>query len=205
VSNQGKKKGQVTGKKEQFTNSGKRSNMPLVLGLLSLAVIGGLVFFIVTRGNKAEEQAQGSYFGEPVSETRSYVGRYLSMTTVEPEVDGEWIVLPLQTVEENSIVYFEVENNQGFMVPLMAYITPSGRLFAGSSMCEPCRGRYFSLAGETLVCDTCRTTYTIESHQFISGSRACGSYPPVYMSPQVENGVVKIALAQVLEWRIRAF
>ena len=126
------------------------------------------------------------------------------MTEVEPLIEDDMIKIPLAVVDGNSIVSFTVENDEGFAVPLMAYITPSGRLFAGSSMCEPCRGRTFSLAGETLVCDTCRTTYTIENHQFITGSTACGAYPPVYMEPQVEDGTINIELDKVLSWRIRA-
>ena len=162
------------GKKEQFLKDGKRSKTTVVLGLLALAAAGGLVFYM-TRGGETDEDPTAFSFGDPVAETRSYVGRFESMTAVTPEFDGQWVTVPLQVIEENHIVYFEVENDQGFKVPLMAYITPSGRLFAGSSMCEPCQGRYFSLAGETLVCDTCRTTYTIEDHQFLSGSPACGS------------------------------
>jgi len=99
---------------------------------------------------------------------------------------------------------FEIENNENQLVPLMMYITPSGRIFAGSSMCEPCRGRTFSLAGETLVCDTCKTTYNIETHEFISGSPTCGKYPPVNMSPIIEDGMVIIELEEVLNWKIRA-
>jgi hypothetical protein len=196
------KQGTGKSKKEQFTGK-KESRLPFIAGGLILIGVAVLLIFIFRGGD--EEESAVTYFGDPVAAERSYVGRVASMTEVEALVEGDWITLPLETVEQADIVYFEVENNEGFSVPLMAYITPSGRLFAGSSMCEPCRGRYFSLAGETLVCDTCRTTYTIEEHRFITGSPACGSYPPVYMSPEVDGDKVKIALAQVLQWRIRAY
>ncbi len=127
------------------------------------------------------------------------------MARVDVVVDQEWASIPLDVLEEADIVYFEVENSDGFMVPMMAYITPSGRIFSGSSMCEPCRGRYFFLAGEALVCDNCRTTYTIESHEFISGSTACGSYPPVYMEPVLEDGMVRVSMQDILHWEIRAY
>lgn len=189
----------ATGKKQQFTHSEKR-NLPLILGVVALLLVAAVALVFL----KQPAQAKVEYFGEPVASPRSYVRRFISMTTVEPVVEDGEIRIPLSEVDKNNIVFFELENNEGTLVPLMAYITPSGRLFAGSSMCEPCRGRTFSLAGETLVCDTCRTTYTIEDHKFISGAVACGSYPPSNMNPVVENGMVVINEAEVLNWRIRA-
>jgi hypothetical protein len=186
-------------KKEQFTRK-QKSNLPIIMGITFVLVAAVFVYLQSnTRG-----QAEGSYFGDPVAAPRSYMGEFVSMTSVEPIVEEGRIEIPLEEVAENNIVYFEIANDEGFLVPLMAYITPSGRLFAGSSMCEPCGGRTFSLAGETLVCDTCRTTYTIEDHQFLSGSRACGSYPPVNMNPVLKDGMVVIDLQEVLNWRIRA-
>lgn len=186
-------------KKELFTRR-QRSNLPLIMSIIFVVVAAAFVYLqFNSRG-----QAEGNYFGEPVTSPRSYLGQLVSMTPVEPLIEDGKIKIPFDEVTKNNIVYFEVANDEGFMVPLMAYITPSGRLFAGSSMCEPCGGRTFSLAGETLVCDTCRTTYTIEDHQFLSGSQACGSYPPVNMNPVLESGAVVIDLQKVLNWRIRA-
>ncbi len=195
-----KKNRKKKSKKEQFTQkTGSRKSLTIaILAVLLIgAVTAGFFFF-------GSEEADEAFIGDRVAETRSYVGRVVPMTPVEPVIEGDWVSIPLELLEEKDIVYFEVENNEGFQVPLMAYITPSGQIFTGSSMCEPCRGRYFFLAGETLVCDTCRTTYTIESREFISGSRDCGSYPPVYMNSKVENGLVSFALKDILAWRIRA-
>ncbi|MBS4021164.1 MAG: DUF2318 domain-containing protein [Dethiobacter sp.] len=189
---------QTTSKKQQFTQP-QKSKAPLIMVAVAIVVFAAVAMVMLKSG----QEAQGEYFGEPVAATRSYVGKFVSMTRVEPEISGGKIQIPLSVVDEKNIVYFEIENNEGVMVPLMAYITPSGRLFAGSSMCEPCRGRTFSLAGETLFCDTCRTTYTIEDHKFISGAVACGSYPPVNMNGVVENGIINIELEEVLNWRIR--
>lgn len=201
----------MTNKKEQFSTGSKReqftgkekSKFPLLIAVAALAVVAVIVLLVIPGGE--DNEVTDSPFGESLANTRSYVGRVVSMTRVEAAVDREWASIPLDVLDEAEIVYFEVENNDGFMVPMMAYITPSGRIFTGSSMCEPCRGRYFSLAGETLVCDNCRTTYTIESHEFISGSAACGSYPPVYMEPVVEDGMIKISRQDILQWEIRAY
>jgi hypothetical protein len=189
-------------KKEQFTPK-KGSKKSLFAVILTVLILGAATAGIAL--NNSENATDVSYSGEQSAETRSYIGRVVPMTSVEPSVGENLVSIPLDLLEEKDIVYFEVENNEGFLVPLMAYITPSGRIFTGSSMCEPCGGRYFSLAGETLVCDTCRTTYTIEDRVFISGSKACGSFPPVYMSSSVENGLINIDLEEIREWRIRAY
>lgn len=186
-------------KKEQFTQK-EKSRLPLILAI-STGVIVLVLLFVVYGGQSKDKVA---YFGEPVASTRSYIGEFVSMTEVSPVIEDGEIRIPLDVVDQNNIVKFEIENNEGLAVPLMAYITPSGRLFAGSSMCEPCRGRTFSLAGETLVCDTCRTTYTIEEHTFIAGAQACGAYPPVNMNPEIVDGTVIINLDEVLNWRIRS-
>lgn len=185
-------------KKDQFTQP-EKSRLPFIIGV-SVALVA-IAFIIISNSGEKEEELE--YFGDPIASERSYVGEFVSMTTVEPVIQNGKIEISLDEVDRNNIVNFEVENNENELVPLMAYITPTGRLFAGSSLCEPCRGRTFSLAGETLVCDTCRTTYTIEDHQFISGAPACGSYPPVYMNPKVEDGTIVIELDEVLKWRIR--
>ena len=187
-------------KKEQFTRK-EKSRLPLIAVVL-VVVLGAV--FALNQLTSTPEQADQGYFGEPVTSPRSYMGRLVSMTPVKPAIGGDEIRIPLSEIEEKEIVSFEVANDQGTLVPLMAYITPSGRVFAGSSMCEPCGGRTFSLAGETLVCDACRTTYTIETHEFISGSVVCGSYPPVNMQATVQGDFLVISLQKVLEWRIRA-
>jgi len=193
---------QASNKKEQFTKKTGRK-IPMIIVLLAVVIAGAFGAFLLS--GSSGDTAIDLPFGEPVANTRSYIGRVVSMTPVEPLIEAEKVSISLDLLEAYNIVYFEVENQDGFQVPLMAYITPSGRIFTGSSMCEPCQGRYFSLAGETLVCDACRTTYTIESHEFISGSRDCGSYPPVYMKPVVENGMVSIALEDILQWQIRTY
>lgn len=187
-------------KKEQFTQPSK-SKLPLIAAAFGVVLVAVVLFMAF--GPK-DSQEEGNYFGDSVVSSRSYIGEFISMTSVEPVIEDGKIKIDLDEVDQYNIVSFEVANDEGELVPLMVYVTPSGRVFAGSSMCEPCRGRTFSLAGETLVCDTCRTTYDIETHEFLSGSKACGSYPPVNMNPQVEEGRVIINLEDVLSWRSRA-
>jgi len=191
-----------TDKKEQFIRK-EKSKLPYIIAAILLIVL--ITVGSIALSGKPDNKSADLPFGDPVATPRSYIGRAVSMTKVEPQLNEVYASIPLETLEANDIVYFEVANNNGFLVPLMAYITPSGRIFTGSSMCEPCQGRYFSLAGETLVCDTCRTTYTIDSHEFLSGSRDCGSYPPVYMEPIIGDGMINLPLDKILQWESRVY
>jgi hypothetical protein len=180
-------------------------NKVMIGAVMSVIIlsIAGLFWMNQQKDNNKEVASAESKFGEVVTESRSYIGEVVSGPYITPTVTQDQIIISFDEVESSGIVNFDIENNEGTLVPMMAYITPSGRLFAGSSMCEPCRGRTFSLAGETLVCDTCRTTYDIETHEFIKGAIVCGQYPPEFMEPIVDDGQIIIDLNKVLVWRTR--
>ena len=188
-------------KREQFLEKQKKDNKPKIVILVFITMILAIVGIIFFTGNN--KTSNDGFFGEQVLEIRSYLGQRVEMKTIVPQVNQTQIVLELSEIDENNIVYFESENKNGQMVPMMAYVTPSGRVFAGSSMCEPCRGTKFSLAGETLVCNTCNTTYRIENHEFVSGSPVCGSYPPVNMNPVINESQIVININEVLNWEVR--
>lgn len=188
---------QYNSKKEQFTKP-RRNNKLLIVALLLIAgIAAGAAIWLGSRVNDNDLE------GQAVLAARSYVGRRVAMTTIEVGLSDGQVVFPLDLVDRHSIVYFEVKNDRSEAVPLMAYVTPSGRLFAGSSMCEPCRGRKFTLAGKTLVCDTCRTTFDIETQLFLAGVLSCGNLPPVDMEPQIKDGTVSIDYQKILDWKPR--
>ncbi len=143
------------------------------------------------------------YFGEVVAEPRSYEGRIRKMTELVPELNGERIELPFHKIDRHDIVYFEIENENGFAVPVMAYITPTGRLFVGVSLCEGCGGRRYALAGDTLLSENCRTIFKIEDHRFIRGSRRCRDYPPQLLDWSLEEDTLVIPREEVLGWQPR--
>lgn len=191
---------QTSNKKDQFINQ-RKSKAPIIIGIVTILVASVLSLVFLNINGKKEGL---TYYGDPVVSERSYIGKLIKMTKIEPQEDLETLKIPLDIVDQNNISYFESKNQDGEIVPMMAYITPTGRLFVGSSLCEPCRGKTFSLAGETIVCDTCKTTYNIENHEFISGAKVCGQYPPVNMNPEIVDGNIVIQKEEVLNWKIRA-
>ncbi|MHB1483243.1 MAG: Fe-S-containing protein [Saccharofermentanales bacterium] len=190
----------IPDKKEKIYEN-KKSNMPLFAGLIIFAalIISAGIFVSAYLQKKSPLQ---DTLGDPVAAPRSYIGLVEHMETVQIDVSDGKVRFDLADIDKMNMAGFEIENDEGFLVPMMAYITSSGRLFVGSSLCE-CGGRKFSLAGKTLFCDKCRTTYDIENQKYISGAAICGKYPPVNMKASVENGTISLEYSSILNWRPR--
>lgn len=164
----------------------------LVLLALVLALVAA--FYIYPR--LTSEKTQASAAGTAVAAPRSYVGRVEQATTIEPDLAEGRAMVDLADVDRLNIVDFQWENGKGDPVAVMAYITSSGHLFVGHSLCG-CGGDKFFLAGEVLVCHTCRTTFTIEDQKFLSGSTTAGKNPPARIKAAVEDGRIVIDQADL--------
>ncbi|WP_408955606.1 Fe-S-containing protein [Natroniella sp. ANB-PHB2] len=141
--------------------------------------------------------------GDPIVEARSYQGQEVYMTEISPEAGDEYIYFSLKRVDQKNIIFFEVENKIGSLVPLIAYITPTGRLFVGTSLCEPCGGRRLHLKDDTVVCNRCNTTYNIENRVGIRGTAACMEYPPVAVDYRIIDDQIKIPIREIKYWKPR--
>jgi len=187
----------IRDKREQFLVH-KKSKLPVIIGVVVVLAVA----FILLNTFLSKKDTEANVGGGPVAASRSYVGKVVQMTPIQPVVENGLIKLNLADVDQSNIVGFEMKNDEGLLVPMMAYISSSGQLFVGASVCE-CGGHTFSLAGKTLVCNTCRTTYDIENQAFISGANICREYPPINMNATVENGMILLDQSKVLNWRIR--
>lgn len=172
--------------KVPFRESRKRSGTWFAV---SIALVAALFFFACQGSASKDSQAGAS--GPVLAAPRSYVGRVEHATTIQPGLAGDKATISLAEVDKLNIVDFEWKDQKGDPVPVMAYITSSGRLFIGHSLCG-CGGTEFFLAGETLVCSSCRTTFTIEDQKFMSGSTTAGKKPPARIKSVVEDGMIVI-------------
>lgn len=170
----------------------------LVAIVILLSVVGGVQVW-----SYYHEPEEVQYFGEAVADPRSYKGKIRKMTEINPELEENELKFSLHKVDRHDIVFFEIERKDEVSVPVMAYITPTGRLFVGVSFCEPCGGTSFSLAGEALLSEKCRTLFHIEDHSFVSGSRRCREYPPQPLDYKLEQEMIAIPLEDVKEWEPR--
>ncbi len=135
-----------------------------------------------------------------VSNRVSYSGQAIGMTDIEAVLEDGRISIPLDAVLKNKIVRFNYKN-KGQSLPLLAYITPSGKAVTAVSVCEPCRSTRFHIKGKTMVCNSCATEWKLETLQGIKGG--CLNYPPDYIPSIVENGRIWIDERAVSQWRPR--
>ena len=176
----------TTGKNVSL-DSVKNSKKSLVLVFLVLVVAVGLIVYLTSMLNNQDTSQRGTV----VAGQRSYVGKIEKAKTIQPEILDGKAMITLADVDQLNIVDFELSNSNGELLPFMAYITSSGRLFVGHSVCA-CGGHKFFLAGEVLVCESCRTTFTIEDQKFVSGSVTAGKNPPKRIESVIENGIIVI-------------
>lgn len=109
------------------------------------------------------------------------------------------IVVPLATVKENKLVrFFDPENIQS--VPLLAYITPEGKVVTAMSKSEQCGSTEFYLEGHNIHCARCPSYWNMSSME----AYACCQrfYPDPIPSTLVGDNIV-IDPQIVRNWKSR--
>lgn len=122
------------------------------------------------------------------------------MVDVVAKVENGKISIPVHTVKEKKMVRFEYEGKGG-KIPLVAYITPSGRVVTAISMCEPCRSTRFHINENKMVCNACYTEWELETLKGIKGG--CLNYPPDVIPSTVEGDHIRIDVRIVDQWKPR--
>jgi len=136
----------------------------------------------------------------PVMENVSYQGRSVAMTKVEAIVGKGVVEVPVDLVKEKKLIYFEYRQGDT-RIPMLAYITPSGRLVAAVSICEPCNSTSFHIEGNEMVCNACFTRWNLETLKGISGG--CLNYPPDVLPHFIREGKAMIKGNDVMNWKPR--
>jgi uncharacterized membrane protein len=122
------------------------------------------------------------------------------MTDIHAKVEKGIISIPLEVLKEKKMVRFEYENN-GFRIPLLAYVAPSGRVVTAVSMCEPCRSTRFHINDKKIVCNACATEWNLETLKGIQGG--CLNYPPDVILSTIEKDRIQIDEKIVTHWKPR--
>jgi uncharacterized membrane protein len=140
--------------------------------------------------------------GSQVTNSISYKNQNIPMTPVSATVKAGMLEISLDAVKEKKIVSFAYgKKGQPSPIPLMAYLTPSGKLITAVSMCEPCRSSKFHIEGERMVCNTCSTKWELESLQGIEGG--CLKYPPEVIAHTLQGNKILIKETDILSWKPR--
>lgn len=186
-------------KRERFERAGDGRSKGLivkwVLGSLLLAL--PLALFLVGSGQSIKDRPK-------VAEPKEYK-ESVEMKVVDAKEDSNYLSIKLEDVMKNRLVSFDYDEKR---IPsgtstkplsLMAYITPSGKLFAGTAYCPPCRSdKHFIDKDGTLTCDLCDTKRDLETLKGIKGG--CVDYPPDEFNIDISNGMVNIRLSDLDSW-----
>jgi uncharacterized membrane protein len=187
-------------KKEKVLGERKEK---LSWGIISIAaaavvVVAGFAYWLIQRDSTGPDLSVSSQ--PKVNAKVDYTGQKVSMTDIALKVENGKITVPVETVLEKKIVRFEYEGN-GTKVPLLSYVTQSGKLITAVSMCEPCRSTRFHIVAKTLVCNACGTEWNLETLKGIQGG--CLNYPPDVIPSTVDKGLIYIDEKIVTQWKPR--
>jgi len=82
----------------------------------------------------------------------------------------------------------------GAYIPLMAELTPSGKVVVTLRVCEPCGSFSFHIEeSKYIVCDLCGTRWDIETLSGVSGG--CVNYPPPRLNESLSGNSIEIDLS----------
>ncbi len=185
-------------KKEKVLGEKKRKPywVSVTLGITAVALAG--IGYWVIEGNSGSNPKVSSQ--PKVSGKVDSAGQTVRMIDIQAKVEKGKISIPLKEVMEKKLVRFEYGGN-GIIVPLLAYMTQTGRVVTAVSMCEPCRSTRFHINDKTIVCNACATEWNIETLKGIQGG--CLNYPPDVIPSTIEKDRIQIDEKIVTQWKPR--
>ena len=185
-------------KKEKVLGEKKRRHLWILISFAALAVVLVGVGYWIIEGNTGANPRVSSQ--PKVSGNFDYTGQSIRMTDIQAKVEKGKISIPLDVVKEKKMVRFEYENN-GLRIPLLAYITQSGKVVTAVSMCEPCRSTRFHIKDKIIVCNACATEWNLETLKGIQGG--CLNYPPDIIPNTIEKDHIQMDEKIVTQWKPR--
>jgi len=185
-------------KKEKVLGEKRKKSYWIPISLVIIAIILGGIGYWVIQGDTGTNPKVSSQ--PKVSEKIDYAGQTIRMTDIQAKVENRKISIPLDVVKEKKMVRFEYEGN-GVRIPLLSYITQSGRVVTAVSMCEPCRSTRFHINDKKIVCNACATEWNLETLKGIQGG--CLNYPPDVIPSTLEEDRILIDEKIVTQWKPR--
>ena len=124
----------------------------------------------------------------------------VSSTIVQARIEGPFMIVSLKEVQENGVVrFFDPELVQE--IPVIAYLTSSGRLVTAMSISEGCRSRDFYIEGENIHCANCPSYWNASS---LEAYACCQKYYPDPIPSTLLGDEVRIELETVRSWQARS-
>jgi len=185
------------GKREKLL--GEKKKIPS-WKIISIALVMAALPFAWLILRDAPQAGGGKISGSQIAGNINYQKQSISMTKVAAVVGKGLVEVPVELVIGKKLVYFEYEAADG-RIPLLAYMTPSGKLVTAVAVCEPCNSTSFHIEGNEMVCNACFTRWDLETLKGISGG--CLTYPPDVIAHAVDSGLIKIKETDLRAWKPR--
>ena len=207
------KKKKSNSKKSASKPVAKKNDSKRVWIIATVAIVAVVALIAVLANGSGQQQvADGS------GDEQAYVGRFLpaeykapsvaertlytetiGMSVVTGTQSENEISVPLDTVVADKIVRFDYQRADGEVLPMIAYVKPSGDLFVGVSYCPPCEGEGQRIEADgTLTCESCGTKRNLETNAGISG--ACRLYPLDEVPSTVEGNDILVGTSVLDSW-----
>jgi len=185
-------------KKEKVLGEKRKKPYWVPLSLAVFAIILAGVGYWIIEGNTRSNPKVSTQ--PKLNEKVDYAGQSIRMADIQAKVEKGKISIPLDVLKEKKMVRFEYENN-GNKIPLLAYITQTGRVVTAVSMCEPCRSTRFHINDKKIVCNACGTEWNLETLKGIQGG--CLNYPPDVIPSTIEKDRIQIDEKIITQWKPR--
>ena len=184
-------------KNQKFITQPKKSNARLysLVGIVAVIII---ISSYLTFGNNDKPSTSVNAVAETGQKANYSPTDKLEQTKVLSKVDnGKAVIATLTTVKEKKFIWTEYKAN-GKRVPLTAFIQPDGKVMVAVSYCEPCKGEFFHITGNTLVCNVCGTVWNLQTLKGISGG--CLTYPPQELTYSLNGDNLEVPQAVLDAW-----
>ncbi len=129
-----------------------------------------------------------------------YTGQTIEPQPVIAEVREGKVTFPLSLLLAKKAIAFEYQLPAG-KLPLLAYISPEGKLVTAVRICEPCNSNSFRIEGTDLACGNCETRWKLTNLEGIQGS--CQKYPPDPIPSTLVGDQVQIDETILKHWKMR--
>ena len=175
------------------------STFNLILRIFIPAISILAVILIVSYWSVKDSFQEAGVFKSKVIKNVNYQSQSWPMTKVEAIVKNGVVEVSLEAVREKRLISFEYNGVDG-SIPLLAYVTPSGKIVTAVGLSEPCNSKSFHLEGNEIVCNLCFTRWDLETLKGNSGECAGHS---IYILTHVNNKErLMLKEADIQNWKL---
>ncbi len=193
----GTKTGVVQSEIQGASNPSSLKRKSWIVKIFLLAVLaGGLYIFIST----VDREYHPVIAKQPTIDAPAYTGaEKIKSYEITASLENEYIVIPVQQIIDHKIIRFS--DPQGIQnIPIIAYLTPKGKIVTAMSLSEACRSTDFYLEGEDIHCANCPSYWNAES---LEAYACCQKYYPDPITSDISGGNVRIKKEIVAKWQAR--